>query len=44
MRNRVRFLARATGRHVDTLIVQLIRVRDGRMLECRPFYRDPRAG
>ncbi|MGI5486423.1 nuclear transport factor 2 family protein [Microtetraspora malaysiensis] len=43
VRNRVRFRARATGRHVDTLIVQLITVRNGRMLECRPFYWDPQA-
>jgi ketosteroid isomerase-like protein len=43
VRNRVRFRARATGRDVDTLIVQLITVRDGRMLECRPFYWDPAA-
>jgi ketosteroid isomerase-like protein len=43
VRNRVRFRARATGREVDTLIVQLITVRNGRMLECRPFYWDPEA-
>lgn len=43
VRNRVRFRSRATGREVDTLILQLITVRDGRMLECRPFYWDPRA-
>ncbi|MEV0195964.1 nuclear transport factor 2 family protein [Nonomuraea sp. NPDC050691] len=43
VRNRVRFRARATGQEVDTLIVQLITVRDGRMLECRPFYWDPQA-
>lgn len=43
VRNRVRFRARATGREVDTLIVQLITVRNGRMLECRPFYWDPGA-
>ncbi|WP_433464252.1 nuclear transport factor 2 family protein [Spirillospora sp. CA-128828] len=43
VRNRVRFRARATGREVETLILQLIRVRDGRMLECRPFYWDPAA-
>lgn len=43
MRNRVRFRARATGREVDTLIVQLITVRNGRMLECRPFSWDPEA-
>ncbi|GAA3181156.1 nuclear transport factor 2 family protein [Nonomuraea roseoviolacea] len=43
VRNRVRFRARATGREVDTSIVQLITVRDGRMLECRPFYWDPQA-
>jgi ketosteroid isomerase-like protein len=43
VRNRVRFQARSTGKHVDTLIVQLITVRDGRMLECRPFYWDPQA-
>lgn len=41
--NRVRFRARATGRDVETQIVQLITVRDGRMLECRPFYWDPAA-
>ncbi|WP_242903278.1 nuclear transport factor 2 family protein [Actinomadura terrae] len=43
VRNRVRFRARATGREVETLILQQIRVRDGRMLECRPFYWDPAA-
>ncbi|MFI6396291.1 nuclear transport factor 2 family protein [Nonomuraea sp. NPDC050540] len=43
VRNRVRFRARSTGKQVDTLIVQLITVRDGRMLECRPFYWDPQA-
>ncbi|MFI7704188.1 nuclear transport factor 2 family protein [Nonomuraea sp. NPDC049480] len=43
VRNRVLFRSRATGREVDTLILQLIRVRDGRMLECRPFYWDPAA-
>ncbi|MBB6346728.1 hypothetical protein FHU36_003237 [Nonomuraea muscovyensis] len=42
-RNLVRFRARATGRAVETEIVQLIRVRDGRMVECRPFYWDPAA-
>ncbi|GAA1861090.1 nuclear transport factor 2 family protein [Actinomadura bangladeshensis] len=41
--NRVRFRARSTGREVETLIMQLIKVRDGRMLECRPFYWDPSA-
>lgn len=43
VRNRVRFRARATGQEVDTVIIQLIRVRGGRMLECRPFYWDPQA-
>ncbi|GLW08206.1 ketosteroid isomerase [Microtetraspora sp. NBRC 13810] len=43
VRNRLRFRARATGREVDTEIVQVIRVRGGRMLECRPFYWDPAA-
>ncbi|WP_243713174.1 nuclear transport factor 2 family protein [Actinomadura sp. 6K520] len=43
VRSRVRFRARATGRQVETLILQLITVRDGRMLECRPFYWDPAA-
>lgn len=38
--NRVRFRARATRREVETLILQLITVKDGRMLECRPFYWD----
>ncbi|MCP2335425.1 nuclear transport factor 2 family protein [Actinomadura rupiterrae] len=41
--NRVRFRAKATGREVETRIVQLIKVRDGMMLECRPFYWDPAA-
>ncbi|MFI6504808.1 nuclear transport factor 2 family protein [Nonomuraea typhae] len=43
VRNRVRFRSRATGEEVETLIVQLVTVRDGRMLECRPFYWDPQA-
>ncbi|MFG1941667.1 nuclear transport factor 2 family protein [Nonomuraea sp. NPDC048826] len=43
VRNRVRFRARVTGQEVDTLIVQLITVKNGRMLECRPFYWDPAA-
>lgn len=43
VRNRVRFRARATGREIETPIVQLIKVRGGRMLECRPFYWDPAA-
>ncbi|QFG23649.1 nuclear transport factor 2 family protein [Actinomadura sp. WMMB 499] len=41
--NRVRFRSRATGREIETLIVQLITLRDGRMLECRPFYWNPAA-
>ncbi|MFC5180214.1 nuclear transport factor 2 family protein [Actinomadura harenae] len=41
--NRVRFRSKATGRDVETRIVQLIKVRDGRMLECRPFYWNPAA-
>lgn len=43
VRNRVRFRARATGQEIETMIVQLITVRAGRMLECRPFYWDPAA-
>ncbi|MBE1533657.1 nuclear transport factor 2 family protein [Actinomadura algeriensis] len=43
VRNRVRFRARATGRDVETEILQWITVRNGRMLECRPFYWDPAA-
>lgn len=43
VRNRVRFRARATGREVETEILQWIAVRNGRMLECRPFYWDPAA-
>lgn len=43
VRNRVRFRARSTGQEIDTLIMQQITVRDGRMLECRPFYWDPQA-
>ncbi|MEU4704451.1 nuclear transport factor 2 family protein [Nonomuraea dietziae] len=43
VRSVVRFRSRATGKEVDSLILQLIRVRNGRMLECRPFYWDPAA-
>jgi len=43
VRNMVRFRARATGREVDALVLQLVRVKDGRMVECRPFYWDPAA-
>ncbi|MEV0620581.1 nuclear transport factor 2 family protein [Nonomuraea sp. NPDC050404] len=43
VRSRVRFRARATGREIDTLILQVVTVRDGRMLECRPVYWDPAA-
>ncbi|WP_342589069.1 hypothetical protein [Streptomyces sp. Ncost-T6T-1] len=32
-----------TGRTLETTIVQLIRVRDGRIEEFRPFYWDPAA-
>ncbi|WP_436772547.1 nuclear transport factor 2 family protein [Yinghuangia sp. YIM S09857] len=43
VRNQVRFRARATGEAVEASILQLITVRDGRMLECRPYYWDPTA-
>ncbi|MFD9844753.1 nuclear transport factor 2-like protein [Streptomyces parvus] len=39
----VRFVARETGRTLETTIVQLIRVRNGRIEEFRPFYWDPAA-
>ncbi|MCQ1580586.1 hypothetical protein [Streptomyces parvus] len=39
----VRFVARETGRTLETAVVQLIRVRGGRIEEFRPFYRDPAA-
>ncbi|MET9323007.1 nuclear transport factor 2 family protein [Streptomyces sp. NPDC003038] len=41
--SRVRFVARASGRALDTTIVQLMTVRDGRIREIRPFYWDPAA-
>ncbi|MFJ4713599.1 nuclear transport factor 2 family protein [Streptomyces sp. NPDC088785] len=41
--NRVRFVARTTGRELDTRIVQEMTVRDGRLVEIRPFYWDPAA-
>ncbi len=43
VRSLVRFRARATGRDVDALILQLVTAREGRMVECRPFYWDPAA-
>ena len=43
VRSRVLFRAKAIGREVDAPIVQVITVRDGRLLECRPFYWDPAA-
>ncbi|MFC9297262.1 nuclear transport factor 2 family protein [Streptomyces sp. NPDC057011] len=41
--SRVRFVARATGRSLETRIVQLMTVRDGKITEIRPFYWDPPA-
>ncbi|MFI0773394.1 nuclear transport factor 2 family protein [Streptomyces sp. NPDC021212] len=41
--NRVRFVARATGREVVTSIVQTVTLRDGRIREIRPYYWDPAA-
>ncbi|MFZ3494828.1 nuclear transport factor 2 family protein [Streptomyces sp. 5.8] len=41
--SRVRFVARASGRALETRIVQLMSVRDGRITEIRPFYWDPTA-
>lgn len=41
--NRVRFVARVSGRELITRIVQLMTVRDGRICEIRPFYWDPEA-
>lgn len=43
VRSLVRFRSRATGRAVEALIVQWITVRDGRIVEVRPFYWDPAA-
>jgi uncharacterized protein len=40
---RVRFRARATGRELDTRIVQVNTIRNGRVSEFRPFYWDPAA-
>jgi ketosteroid isomerase-like protein len=36
----VRARARATGRELEFLILQQVRVEDGRICEVRPFYRD----
>ncbi|UNO41946.1 nuclear transport factor 2 family protein [Streptomyces sp. MST-110588] len=41
--SRVRFVSRATGRALETTIVQLMTVRKGRIREVRPFYWDPAA-
>lgn len=41
--NHVRFVARRTGRELDTRIVQEMTVRDGRIHEIRPYYWDPAA-
>jgi len=39
----VRFRARATGRTIETRIVQVNVVADGRITEFRPYYWDPAA-
>jgi uncharacterized protein len=41
--NRVRFVARTTGRELDTRIVQEMTVHNGRIREIRPYYWDPAA-
>ncbi|MEV4498657.1 nuclear transport factor 2 family protein [Micromonospora arborensis] len=41
--NRGRLRARATGRVLDTSVMQLITVRDGLIAEIRPFYLDTAA-
>ncbi len=43
VRNRALFRSRATGRSLDTVILQLITVKNGRLLDVRPFYWDPAA-
>ncbi|WP_246257606.1 nuclear transport factor 2 family protein [Amycolatopsis anabasis] len=40
---RVCFTARATGRAIDTTLLQLNTVRDGLVTEFRPYYWDPAA-
>jgi len=41
--NRGRLCSRTTGRAVDTEVVQIMTVRDGRIAEIRPFYLDTTA-
>ncbi|MDL4816628.1 nuclear transport factor 2 family protein [Actinomadura opuntiae] len=41
--NRCAFRARATGRELETSVLQWITVRDGRVTEFRPFYLDTAA-
>ena len=41
--NRGRLRARATGRTLETSVMQLITVKDGRISEIRPFYWDTAA-
>ncbi|MFD0538816.1 nuclear transport factor 2 family protein [Actinomadura luteofluorescens] len=43
VRNDCVFRARATGREVDTSVLQWITVRDGLVSEFRPFYLDTSA-
>ncbi|WP_328307995.1 nuclear transport factor 2 family protein [Streptomyces sp. NBC_00442] len=41
--NEVRFVARASGRKLDTSLVQMMTVRSGLLFEIRPYYWDPAA-
>jgi ketosteroid isomerase-like protein len=41
--NRCAFRARATGRELETSVLQWITVRDGLVREFRPFYLDTAA-
>ncbi|WP_433242977.1 nuclear transport factor 2 family protein [Streptosporangium sp. CA-135522] len=41
--NRGRLRARATGRVLETEVMQLMTIRDGRVAEIRPFYLDTAA-
>ena len=43
MRVRVRFTSRQTGRSTDTDVVELLKVREGRITEIDVYYRDPDA-
>lgn len=40
---KVRFTSRTTGRSADTDVIEVLKVKDGRLTEFDVYYRDPGA-